>query len=248
VLIAPELDGLLLQYARLSEQLNAKLASPPADWIELTSDKTATCNRWMDRNVPTPWGRLWSGRANDVADWPLPLVEKRNDGAGSEGIRRIDAIGDLPPGPTALPLRIERLCPGLPASVAVINGREGRVFLPACGQRLSGDGRFRYLGGWLLVDPWLQCRATRLARRAIEALPPVCGYVGVDIILGPDRAGTQDVAVEVNPRLTTSYIGLRQATSTNLAQLWLDMVRGIPGTLPAFHSASVHFVPGGLAG
>jgi len=53
------------------------------------------------------------------------------------------------------------------------------------------------------------------------------GYVGVDVILTQDEA----LLIEINPRLTTSYIGLRQVIDLNLAQaIWGARFRG---TLPS---------------
>jgi predicted ATP-grasp superfamily ATP-dependent carboligase len=46
--------------------------------------------------------------------------------------------------------------------------------------------------------------------------------VGVDLVLGRDPRGSEDVVIEVNPRLTTSYVGLRAAARSNLAEaMWL---------------------------
>ncbi len=41
------------------------------------------------------------------------------------------------------------------------------------------------------------------------------GYLGVDLILGPQGVSV----IEVNPRLTTSYVGLRRVIRENLAGL-----------------------------
>src|SRR5690606_21127135 len=94
--------------------------------------------------------------------------------------------------------------------------------LPACRQHLSDDGRFRYLGGSLPLPPSLHARAARLAQQALDALPAAIGYVGVDLVLGAADDGSRDVVIEVNPRLTTSYLGLRDAVKINLAELILQ--------------------------
>ena len=47
------------------------------------------------------------------------------------------------------------------------------------------------------------------------------GFVGVDLILGADAEGREDLAIEINPRLTTSYVGLRALLHGNLAGLML---------------------------
>ncbi len=69
----------------------------------------------------------------------------------------------------------------------------------------------------------------RLACRAIGAVPGLAGFVGVDLILsresGPDPVDTE---VEINPRLTTSYVGLRALARENLAERWLEAMLGQP--------------------
>jgi predicted ATP-grasp superfamily ATP-dependent carboligase len=47
----------------------------------------------------------------------------------------------------------------------------------------------------------------------------LCGYVGVDLII-PESMPRQPVVVEINPRLTTSYLGYRALAESNLAE-WL---------------------------
>jgi predicted ATP-grasp superfamily ATP-dependent carboligase len=98
--------------------------------------------------------------------------------------------------------------------------------LPPCWQRLSDNGRFTYEGGALVNIPELARRATGLATRALDAMPPALGYVGVDLVLGNDPDGGEDVVVEVNPRLTTSYVGVRQAVKENLARAMLEIAEG----------------------
>ena len=66
----------------------------------------------------------------------------------------------------------------------------------------------------------------RRAARAVAALRDPTGYLGIDLILGAAADGSEDVVIEVNPRLTTSYIGLRAATDANLAGLMLTIAAG----------------------
>jgi predicted ATP-grasp superfamily ATP-dependent carboligase len=114
----------------------------------------------------------------------------------------------------------------LPASVAFLCGPGVVCPLAPCEQRLSHDGRFSYLGGRLPLAPELADRAVGLGRRALGALPSALGYVGIDLVLGADPAGAADYVIEVNPRLTTSYVGLRAASRTNLAAALLASAAG----------------------
>jgi len=102
---------------------------------------------------------------------------------------------------------------GRAASVAFIVGDDGAFALPPCWQHLSDDGRFRYLGGECPIPPEFARRAESIARQAVACVGGLRGYVGVDVVLG-DR----DWAIEINPRLTTSYTGLRKLARFNLAE------------------------------
>jgi hypothetical protein len=65
-----------------------------------------------------------------------------------------------------------------------------------------------------------------LAQSALALLPGLQGYVGVDLVL----SGSDAWLIEINPRLTTSYIGLRQLIQLNLAQAIWNACRN--GVLP----------------
>ena len=59
-----------------------------------------------------------------------------------------------------------------------------------------------------------------LAMRIAKSFPGLNGYVGVDYI----ETSQGEVLVEINPRLTTSYIGLANALNQNPAQLCIDAI------------------------
>jgi hypothetical protein len=86
----------------------------------------------------------------------------------------------------------------------------------------------------------------RLARAAVETLPEPTGYLGIDLVLGPDPGGAEDMVIEVNPRLTTSYVGLRVAAAdgVNLAAAMLDVRLGRQPRL-SFRTVELEFDPDG---
>jgi hypothetical protein len=65
-----------------------------------------------------------------------------------------------------------------------------------------------------------------LGEQAIAHLRGLRGYIGVDMVLGKAADGSQDYAIEINPRLTTSYIGLRAACLDNLARSMIELASG----------------------
>jgi predicted ATP-grasp superfamily ATP-dependent carboligase len=82
------------------------------------------------------------------------------------------------------------------------------------------------LGGELPLTAGLAERATELAERAVAAMPAVTGWVGVDLVLGREPDGSKDAVIEINPRLTTSYVGLRAAATSNLAEAMCRIAQG----------------------
>jgi predicted ATP-grasp superfamily ATP-dependent carboligase len=117
---------------------------------------------------------------------------------------------------------------GIAASVAFLTGPRQTVPLLPAAQHLSPDGRFHYQGGSIPLPVGLAERAERLARRAVAAVPGLRGYIGVDLVLGEVADGSQDAVIEINPRLTTSYVGLRALAEDNLAEALLRVATGEP--------------------
>jgi predicted ATP-grasp superfamily ATP-dependent carboligase len=112
--------------------------------------------------------------------------------------------------------------------------------LAACQQYLGGEGRFDYCGGSLPLSAPLAERALRLAMRAVKTLATPIGYLGLDLVLGADPGGADDVVIEINPRLTTSYVGLRALARGNLAEAMLAVAVGEKVEL-SWHAGPIQF-------
>ncbi len=229
ILIAPEFYGLLAERCGWVTTAGGCLWSPPIEFVQAASSKSETVWRLRTRHVAVPDGMLWlPGNEWPPRDAPAePLVLKPDDGCGSQEVRGIFRREDWPREPPREPTRIEQFIPGRTASIALLTGPQGVLFpLPACYQHLTSDGTFRYVGGSLPLEESLQNRAQRLATSALQAMPATCGYVGVDFILGDAADGSKDFVIEINPRLTTSYVGLRKLCRGNLAEAMIHVCRG----------------------
>ncbi len=244
MMVAPEFDSVLLDSLALARQAGANLLAPSETFVALTSDKHRTACACAAAGIPTPEAVVLPADTEKLpANFNYPAVLKPVVGAGSQHMLLVDSAQDEPP-PYPWPRRLERYCAGIAASVSYLCGPDHQVPLAACRQHLSGDGRFTYLGGSLLLEKDLAERATRLAGRVLEALPGALGYVGVDLVLGSAEDGSQDVLIEVNPRLTTSYVGLRAATGENLVAAMVANAAG-KATYPTFRLEPVEFVANG---
>ena len=224
ILIAPELDDILLKAARLATTIGGRLTSPSVEFIRVAADKQRTCETLATAGVPVPSGRMLEADELLPADFGYPAVVKPVNGAGSQDTFMVSGPYDAPA--YAWRRRLERYVPGQAASVAMLCGLGGRISLEPCKQRISDDGRLRYLGGEMPLAAGLADRARSLGERALAAMPAAVGYVGVDLVLGREPDGSQDAVIEINPRLTTSYVGLRTAAVGNLAETMWRVAQG----------------------
>lgn len=228
LVIAPEVDGLLRSRCQAVLDAGGRLLGSQPGAIGLTADKLATAEFWQERGVPHP--RTQALDATHIASFPPPWVMKPRCGAGSQATFLIrhqdDAMRVWAPAFQECPdeeFIVQQYVRGQAASVSLLIGAKQTLALMPTRQHLSHDSRFRYLGGSLPLPESLANRAARLVLQAVAGIDGLHGYVGVDLILGDDGL---DFAIEINPRLTTSYIGLRQLCRENIAEVMLKIVQG----------------------
>jgi len=233
LIIAPETDGILETCCTRVQKAGGRLLGPSPEAIRLAADKWALARHFNEHGIPTP-------RSVRLGDESLayPFVLKPRDGAGSQStylvtdkaseqaaLSQVDAANTL----------TQEFSLGNAGSVAVLCGPGETRAMQPCSQRLSADGRFQYEGGQTPIRH--ADRAASLAVRAVRTVDGLLGYVGVDLVLGE-----HDVVIEINPRLTTSYIGLRQAADFNIAEAMLQIAEGRPVPAMRWHNELIHFV------
>jgi predicted ATP-grasp superfamily ATP-dependent carboligase len=236
LLIAPESAGRLEHLATEVLHVGDRLLGPSPDAIRLTADKLALAKHWQQCNVQTP------------ETWPLGeepddqlLVIKPRDGAGSQAMSLVSGRASRRK-PDVSQLIAQQNIPGFAASVSFLIGPGSIIPLVPCQQLLSADGRFRYLGGRLPIRRDLAERAAGIANQAVQCVPGLLGYVGVDVVLGDDG---RDWAIEINPRITTSYVGLRRLAKFNLAEAMLAAVEERPLPPMNWSDQEIEFRPDG---
>jgi len=229
LVIAPEFDDILYRLTLRVEQIGKRLLGSTPQAVRLGADKYALAAHWTRRDIPTIPTRLIHLDPRDINPAELPAVLKPRDGAGSVQTYLIHDTQELETilATAADEKRIDSaiLQPyieGDPISMSFLVGREQMISMPCTRQFLTDDGRFAYLGGeGPLEGPDIDA-ARDVARRAIQSVEGLSGYVGVDLILTP----TGPIVVELNPRLSTSYVGLRRLCKSNLAQAMINVIMG----------------------
>ena len=173
---------------------------------------------------------------------PFPHVLKPRFGAGGATLL-LRNVADTNRGParTAFPAAVaamlpgdtpavrEQYVPGRPLSVAVI----GETPLPAGEQHIEitgSPGRLSYHGGTVPAAGVDAAAVNRLVEQVHAAVPGLRGWWGIDFVIpdAPFEKSRDPVLIEVNPRLTTSYLGYRALTDDNLAERVLFPDRDFP--------------------
>jgi tyramine---L-glutamate ligase len=227
VLIAPETRGTLARLTRDLEQAGARILGSSAQAVELAGDKARLAAHLESLGIGTPPSRIIVPDEGLPELMEFPAVLKPVDGAGSVDTFYLNGPGDLSEDARRLPeALVQPFVPGEAMSASLLISREGRAWLVAFGsQRMRlRDGRFEYQGGKIPAP----CPGAAVqVLRSVAAIEGLAGFVGVDFMW--DQSSQQAKILEVNPRPTTSVVGLcRLLPAGRLAQAWLEVFRPPP--------------------
>ncbi len=258
IVIAPELDDQLTRIVGQLRLSGATVLAPSVSFLRATSDKLTTAKLLSQANIThPPTQTLTEYRATDRSKRQdassslrseMPLTLKRRDGAGCADMmifadwERLERWLSIHPSLylTGEDWLVQEWLPGRPASMAIIAGQEWRI-VGAVEQNLQCDtanqdgwSSVSYLGGRGPLQGITDEILEQLARGVQQALPDkAVGWIGVDFLVPSDPAQLRDyVVVEINPRLTTSYLGYRKWYGPQLAGALLKTPDN-----PAFFSA-----------
>ena len=243
LIVAPETAGVLTELTQLIEASPAKNLGCSSQAVELTSSKFASYQALKNANILT----IPTYIANEVMLSNLSLkgffqhgyIIKPNDGAGCEDtlyfadIEGLQVWLDL--NPEKQNYIVQPYQTGTPASISMLC-KDGKAWVLGCNQQkiamttIDANQQSIHYNGSVVNGLSLLYRATfeKLADSIAHALPGLNGYVGVDVIID----GAAIYVVEINPRITTSYIGLRESLGYNPAQLIWDLADNPSFTLP----------------
>lgn len=233
LVIAPESGGTLARLARHLESLGVPLLGAGSGAVSAAADKWQCYQLFRENAIPTPDTRLVTRRdaVERSLGLDLPWVVKPRDGVAAEGVGLVDGPASLSRSPALArngsgECLLQVYVPGVHASVSLLTNGRHSLALSLNEQRIEAGTSFAYRGGRIPLHHPLEERAMALARRAVDLIPGLLGYVGVDLVMTPDEC----YLVDVNPRITTSYVGLRRVVDLNLAAAIWDCCRA--GRLP----------------
>ncbi len=216
--IAPETDGILERLCDDVESRGKILLTSPSHVVRQTASKHCTQGLLAQHGISVvPTYRLSHSRI----DLSPPWVVKPDDGVGCEGSFIVDCDEDLNRCCAEMDLEtfvIQPLIEGQSLSLSVLFNRGKAVLLSSNRQCVDYSANSIHLTGCdvnAIED--IDGGFARLATQVAKAFSGLWGYAGIDLIVTE-----KDILVlEINPRLTTSYVGLSDALGINVAELIL---------------------------
>jgi predicted ATP-grasp superfamily ATP-dependent carboligase len=220
--VAPETGTQLERLSRNVIGAGKLLLNSRPEAVQVAASKIRTAQCLAEHGLPVvPTCRLLDHTLDNERCW----VVKPDDGVGCLGARICRSLDELEAMAYALggleTYVIQPFVKGTPASLCMLC-RDGDARLLSCNlQRVVvANDEFHLLG--CIVNGMAGDRApyARMARQIAAALPGLWGLVGVDFIASEHGP----LLLEINPRLTTSYAGLKSSLKENPAALVLRLI------------------------
>ena len=218
--IAPESGGTLESVSRRILNSGKRLLGSSPEAIHVASSKIATSRILACAGIPAvPTYHSVAG----LDDYRGPVVVKPDDGAGCRQTYYFEESGVAAEWLEANPESAYVVQPYLPGEALSLSlvCQSGRARVLSCNRQqvVVRESMFHFEGteaGAGGDGAAYQPLANAIAR----VLPGLWGYVGVDFIATRDGPAV----MEINPRLTTSYVGLAEVGGVNPARLVLGLV------------------------
>ncbi len=174
-------------------------------------------------------------------DIKFPFVIKPIDGVGCEGVNLVKDVKMLCTLIEDNQLYSDRVLlqeyiKGEHRSLSILSTGKEYLILSLNRQYISEGTPFKYSGGEIMPPPDKGDELHHITQKIIETIPGLKGYFGIDLI----RSNEGYKIIEINPRLTTSYTGIRKVININIAEAVFDAV--IYGRLPESVTVSKNYM------
>jgi len=211
--IAPEEAGILESLNREILIAGKRLLGCQPDAVRIAASKFATAQCLSRAGIPVAPTFTSALRMPATG----PVVAKPDEGVGCQDTLYFPdraAAGEWALGKDGAGFVFQPYLPGEPRSLSVLCHPGGCRLLSVNRQHIRlAAGQLHFHGVTTNALPDRDGCHASLARRVAAAIPGLWGYVGIDLIDTEDGP----VILEVNPRVTVSYAGMRSALGFNPA-------------------------------
>lgn len=221
-IIAPETGEVLYELSTMVINQGCFLVGCTPEAVKICSSKRETLKLLGNKGVPCV---PVLEDINAVTECDNGWVIKPDDGVGCEDsylFNELEALKTYIRHPDRKNFIVQEYIKGIPASISMLC-HGGSAKLLSCNEQLfnfeNGKGQLQGIiinGLRQYVDEF-----NEIARRVTAAIEGLQGYVGIDLIISDNGP----LVLEINPRLTTAYAGLRQSLGVNPAAVILETLQ-----------------------
>lgn len=223
---APESDGILAELCEIVAASNALLLNTASAAVEITGNKLSTYNYLRKNKIPVVLTKALS-----YYQWrPIDTcVIKPIDGVGCENSFVVSNKAEY----GRVTANIENMCDyiiqpyikGRSISLSCLF-KQGRAWLICCNEQQIDIERQQFSLTACIVNCVTEQRQILedIMEAIAEAIPDLSGYVGIDLI----ATSSGPKVLEINPRLTTPYVGIKEALGVSIAENVLQLIDGEP--------------------
>ena len=222
-LIAPETEGILAFWCYFFNKQGKYLATSAQKAVEICQDKFRTFNILKNSAIPCVPSRLFNSSSELNA---TKSVLKVNNSVGCDEVYLMESeqhwhnvlLKLRPEGQYILQPYIS----GKALSLSCLFFDKQAYFICCNEQHMKIDQQqFELIACTVNVQPEKAQTYQILCQKIAEAMPLLFGYVGIDFI---QTDTGENLILEINPRLTSSYAGIKDALGINVAELVLGML------------------------
>lgn len=225
--IAPDSQNILTTIAELVESQNKTLFLSSADTVRLCSNKLATINTLSSQGFACIPTQILD---NSITVVPKKSVIKPIEGISCEGSWIIEPNTNFKQLTHNLDQHIlQPYIEGDSLSLSCLF-QHGQGWILTVNKQLiqQQNQHFVFMGCEVNQLTYSHQEFQTLVQNLAKALPGLWGYVGIDLL----KSQNEMVIMEINPRLTTSYAGIKAATGLNVAKLVLELSQKSPSIQP----------------
>lgn len=248
IFISAENNNNLYNITKILEENNVKTYTSTAEACFISSDKYESYEA-LYNIVPQPRSfrfkidpkGYWKRAIENLHEkWQaedpltnLKIIIKPLMGVDCEDIVVIENIEDLTldldkifkPGSRVI---VQEFIEGTDVSVSLLSDGKTAVPISLNEQFVQlKDDKGTYLGGKLPFENKYKDEAFEIAKKAVEAIDGLKGFVGVDMIINADEKDIYSVyLLEINSRFTTPYVGLKEVANFNIGKSIVDLIDG----------------------
>ncbi len=246
IFMAAEEDLQLYEFTKILEDNNVKLLTPSSDAVLLCSDKFKTYsylnNHFYDENFlietylidlneynlsnDKNYEKLFENYSYIFKNNDKMLI-KPYDGVACKGIKLISSFNEfkeelINDNSSMQKIILQKYISGQPCSVSLISNGEEAFPLSLNSQEIKfNKNKVEYIGGQVPFNHIMEYKAIEIAKKVVESIHGLKGYVGVDLIISEFD---EIFILEINSRLTTPFVALQKLTDKNLCLTILNSV------------------------